>query len=82
MEVLMTVIALPCRLNPADAECLKNHVTNNGTGELTVMETGTERPTPSEAVHYYVDLGLAGHVETRIYFTVAEVREIIAKSKN
>ena len=82
MEVLMTVIALPCRLNPADAECLKNHVTNNGTGELTVMETGTERPTPSEAVHYYVDLGLAGHVETRIYFTVKEVQEIIAKSKN
>lgn len=78
----MNVIAFPCRLNPADAECLKKYVTEGGTGGLTVMETGTERPTPSEAVHYYVDLGFAGHLETRIYFTVEEVRDILAKSNH
>ncbi|KKW22804.1 MAG: hypothetical protein UY74_C0043G0009 [Candidatus Kaiserbacteria bacterium GW2011_GWC2_52_8b] len=75
----MTVIAFTGRLNPDEVERFTKYVTDHICGELHVAGSGTERPTPKSAVHYYFDLASEKCMETRMYFSVEEVREILAK---
>ncbi len=80
MEVPVGVVVnFPGRLNPDEVELFTKYMMAHVCGELHVAGSGTERPTPKSAVHYWFDLASAECLETRIYFSVEEVREILAK---